>query len=137
MFSFKNYCKKHGLDATKTFNMVVGKGGGILPQRVGFQGYIAEITDTSIICSNDKLKVKKEIPFTSFTSAEFGIGSAQLWLQCTVDGAPFVFCSPRRDWKGAAAKLLLDKIGEQTEIKSWEEYHRYTGKLFLLYMFIR
>ena len=52
----------------KTFNMIVGQGGGILPQKVGMQGYIAEITDTAIICSNDKLKVKKEIPFTSFTS---------------------------------------------------------------------
>ena len=134
MSSLKKYCEKNGLDENKTFNMIVGQGGGILPQKVGMQGYIAEITDTSIICTNDKLKVKKEIPFTSFTSAEFGIGSAQLWLQCIVDGAPFVFCSPRRDWKDTAGKLLLEKIGEQTEIKGWKEYNGYTGKLFFLYM---
>lgn len=137
MSTLKKYCEKNGLDESKTFHMIVGNGGGILPQKVGMQGYIAEITDTSIICSNDKLKVKKEIPFSSFTSAEFGIGSAQLWLQCTVDGSPFVFCSPRRDWKDVSGKLLLKKIGEQTEIQDWKEYDRYTGKLFLLYMLIR
>ncbi len=114
--------------------MIIGEGGGILPQKVGMQGYIAEITETSVICTNDKLKVRKEIPFASFTSAEFGIGSAQLWLQCVVDGAPFVFCSPRRDWKSPAGKLLLEKIGEHTEIQGWKEYDGYTGKLFLLYM---
>ena len=135
MSSLKKYCEKNGLDESKTFNMIVGQGGGILPQKVGMQGYIAEITDTAIICSNDKLKVKKEIPFTSFTSAEFGIGSAQLWLQCIVDGNEFIFCSPRKSWKSPAAKLLLEKIGEKTEILSMKEYDQYTGKLFFIYMF--
>ena len=134
MSSLKKYCEKNGLDESKTFNMIVGHGGAILPQKVGMQGYIAEITDTSIICSNDKLKVKKEIPFTSFTRAEFGIGSAQLWLQCIVDGELFVFCSPRRDWKDAAGKLLLEKIGEQVDIEGWKEYNGYTGKLFWIYL---
>lgn len=134
MSSLKRYCEKNGLDESKTFNMIVGHGGSILPQKVGMQGYIAEITDTSIICSNDKLKVKKEIPFTSFTRAEFGIGSAQLWLQCIVDGELFVFCSPRRDWKDAAGKLLLEKIGEQVDIEGWKEYNGYTGKLFWIYL---
>ena len=134
MSTLKKYCAKHNLDENTTFNMIVGQGGGILPQKVGMQGYIAEITDDSIICTNDKLKVKKEIPFSSFSSAEFGIGSAQLWLQCIVDGAPFVFCSPRRDWKAPAGKLILEKIGEHTEIKGWKEYQGYTGKLFLIYM---
>ena len=134
MLSFKKYCEKNGLDTNKAFNMIVGQGGGILPQRIAMQGYIAEITDTSLICYNDKLKVKKEILFSSFTSAEFGIGSGQLWLQCIVDGAAFVFCSPRRDWKGPAGKLLLQKISEHTEIKDWKEYNGYTGKLFFLYL---
>ena len=67
MSSLKKYCEKNGLDENKTFNMIVGQGGGILPQKVGMQGYIAEITDTSIICSNDKLKVKKEIPMGKVT----------------------------------------------------------------------
>ncbi len=134
MSTLKKYCEKNGLDENKTFNMIIGEGGGILPQRVAMQGYFAEITETSVICTNDKLKVRKEIPFASFTSAEFGIGSAQLWLQCIVDGVPFVFCSPRRDWKSPAGKLLLEKIGEHTEIQGRKEYDGYTGKLFLLYM---
>lgn len=134
MSFLKAYCEKNGLDENKTFNMVVGEGGGILPQKISMQGYIAEITDTSVICSNDKLNVRREIPFSSFTSAEFGIGSAQLWLQCTVDGVPFVFCCPRRDWKAPAGKLLLEKIGAHTEIKGWKEYNGYTGKLFFIYL---
>ena len=135
MATLKKYCEKNGLDESKLFSMVVGDGGGILPQKISMQGYIAEVGETSIICSNDKLMVKKEIPYESFTSAEFGIGSGQLWLQCVVDGKPFVFCAPRRDWKDKACKLLLEKIGEKTEIKGWKEYNGYTGKLFLLYLF--
>ena len=78
---------------------------------------------------------KREIPFSSFQRAEFGIGSGQLWLQCIVDGNEFIFCSPRKSWKSPAAKLLLQKIGEQTEILSMKEYDQYTGKLFFIYMF--
>ena len=40
MSSLKKYCEKNGLDENKTFNMIVGQGGGILPQKVGMQGYI-------------------------------------------------------------------------------------------------
>lgn len=134
MLTLKKYCEKNGLDINKMFDMVLGEGGGILPQTTGMQGYIVEITDTSIICTNDKLGVKKEIPFTSFSRAEFGIGSAQLWLQCIVDGRPFVFCTTRSNWKAPSAKLLLDKIGEQTEILGMKEYNGYTGKLFFLYI---
>ena len=63
MTTLKKYCEENGLDINKAFDMVVGNGGGILPQKGGFTGYFAEITDTSIICTNDKLGVKKEIPF--------------------------------------------------------------------------
>ncbi len=134
MSTLKKYCEKNGLDENKMLSIIIGNGGGILPQTVGMQGYLAEITDASIICTNDKLQVKKEILFTSFKAAEFGIANAQLWLQCVVDGAPLVFCCTRGDWKSPAAKLLLDKIGEKTEIKGMKEYHGYTGKKFLLYM---
>lgn len=86
------------------------------------------------ICINDRLGVKTEIPFERFQHAEFGIGSAQLWLPCVVNGRPFVFCTNRRRWKSPVAQLLLRKIGEHTEILDWKEYDKYTGKLFLLYM---
>ena len=133
MKTLKNFCEETGLDINKAFDMVVGNGADILPAR-GYTGYFAEITDTSVICTNDKLGVKKEIPFSSFQSAEFGIGSGMLWLQCNIDGKFFAFTSPRKSWKTTGAKLLMDKISEQTEILSMKEYEHYTGKLFFIYM---
>ncbi|MBE6639192.1 MAG: hypothetical protein E7616_07030 [Ruminococcaceae bacterium] len=135
--SLEQYCKDNNLDKNKVFNMVMGEGGGILPCPAAFTGYMAEITDNSVICRNNKLNVYREIPFASFESAEFGIGSGNLWLQCVVEGSPFVFCSPRKSWKSPAAKLLIQKIEEQTGIIDKKEYEHFTGKLFLLYMLIR
>ena len=137
MTTLKKYCEENGLDINKAFDMVVGNGGGILPQKGGFTGYFAEITDTSIICTNDKLVVKKEIPFSSFTAAEFGIGSGNLWLQCVVDEKSFVFCTTRKGWKSPAAKLLMEKISAQAEIQGMKDYERYTGKLFLLWVLLK
>lgn len=134
MVTFKQHCEQNNIDPERALEFVVGEGGDILPQKVGFQGYFGEITDTSVIFTNYVLKVRKEIPFSLFTQADFGIGSAQLWLQCVVDGRPFVFCLRRKHWKSAPAKLLLEKIGEHTEVTGMKEYNGYTGKLFFLYM---
>jgi len=134
--TLKQYCEQNNLDQNKVFNMALARGGGILPTVTSFTGYITEIRDECLVCTNDKLNVfNKEIPFSSFQSAAFGIGSGQLWLQCIVDGNEFIFCSPRKSWKSPAAKLLLEKIGEKTEILSMKEYDKYTGKLFFIYMF--
>ncbi|MBQ9779368.1 MAG: hypothetical protein IJW00_00305 [Clostridia bacterium] len=133
--SFESYCKENNLDVNKVFTLVMGDGGSILPCPMGFTSYMGEITDTSLICRHDKLNVTKEIPFSSFQRAEFGIGSGNLWLQCVVDGSSFVFCTPRKGWKAPAAKLLMEKIEEHTEILSKKEYDRFTGKWFLLCMF--
>ena len=134
--TLKQYCEQNNLDQNRVFEMALARGAGILPTVTAFTGYMTEIEDDRIVCTNDKLNVfKKEIPFSSFQRAEFGIGSGQLWLQCIVDGKEFIFCSPRKSWKSPAAKLLLQKIGEQTEILSMKEYDQYTGKLFFIYMF--
>ena len=134
--TLKQYCEQNNLDQNTVFDMVLARGGGFLPTVTAFTGYITEIWDECLVCTNDKLNVfKKEIPFSAFQRAEFGIGSGQLWLQCIVDGNEFVFCSPRKSWKSPAAKLLLEKIGEKTEILGMKEYNQYTGKLFLIYMF--
>lgn len=135
--SHKSFCEAHNLDPNKVYELVLGEGGNILPCPSGFTGYMAEITDDALICMNDKLLEagSKTIPFSSFTQAEFGIGSGNLWLQCVVDGSPFVFCSPRKSWKSPAAKLLLEKIAAHTEILDQKEYDHYTGKLFFIYMF--
>ena len=134
--TLKRYCEQNNLDQNRVFDMVLARGAGILPTVTAFTGYMTEIEDDRIVCTNDKLNVfKREIPFSSFQRAEFGIGSGQLWLQCIVDGKEFIFCSPRKSWKSPAAKLLLQKIGKQTEILSMKEYDQYTGKLFFIYMF--
>ena len=134
MYTKKQFCEQNGIDPEKVLEFVVGHGGSILPQKVGFQGYFGELTDTSIIFTNDVLGVKKEVPFASFKQAEFGIGSAQLWLQCVVDDSPFVFCFRRKHWKSDLVKKLLEKIGEHTEIGGWKEYNGFTGKKFILYV---
>ena len=132
----KRYCEENKIDENRVFNMVLGESGSILPKARGYTGYIAEIKDDCIDCTNDKFGVfHKEIPFSSFERAEFGIGSGNLWLQCVVDGESFVFCSPRKSWKSPAAKLLIQKIGEKTPILSMKEYDQFTGKLFFIYMF--
>lgn len=134
MVTFKQFCEENKLTPERTLQVVIGQGGGILPQKISMQGYFAAIGEDSITFVNDVLGVKKEVPFHLFTSAEFGIGSAQLWLQCVVDGKPFVFCMRRTHWKSDAGKLLLEKIGAHTEILGMKEYNGYTGKLFFLYM---
>lgn len=131
----KQYCEENGLDINRVFDMCVSGDEGVLAGRGGYTGYFAEITDTSVICTNDKLGVKKEIPFTSFQKAEFGIGSGNLWLQCIVNGKFFAFCTPRKGWMAPSAKLLMEKIGEQTELLGMKEYEHFTGKLFFIYMF--
>lgn len=133
MLTKKKFAEQNGLDLSKVFELVLGQGGSILPGR-GFTGYMAEITESSLVCTNDKLGVKKEIPFSLFERAEFGIGNGLLWLQCVVDGEGFVFSSPRKGWKSEAGKLLLERIGEHTEIIDMKEYEHYTGKLFFIYM---
>ena len=135
MTTLKKYCEENNLDPNKVFDMVLGESGSILPKARGFTGYIVEIKDDCLDCTNDKFGViHKEIPFSSFQRAEFGIGSGQLWLQCVVEGEPFVFCSTRKNWKSPAAKLILEKISEHTQILGMDDYNKITGKLFLYYM---
>ena len=135
MMTVKKYCEENNLDPNKVFDMVLGESGSILPKARGFTGYIVEIKDDCLSCSNDKFNVfNKEIPFSSFQRAEFGIGSGQLWLQCIVAGESFVFCSTRKNWKSPAAKLILEKIGEHTEILGMDDYNKIMGKFFWYYM---
>ena len=135
MMTIKKYCEENNLNPDRVFDMVFGESGSLLPKARGFTGYIVEIKDDCLDFNNDKFGVShKEIPFTAFTHAEFGIGSGQLWLQCTVNGEFFAFCTPRKGWKSPAAKLLLEKIGEQTEILGMDEYKKIMGKFFWFYL---
>lgn len=123
-----------GADKPVKLPLIVGHGGNILPQKTAMQNYFAEITDTSIIFTNDKLGVKREVPFSSFSRAEFGVGKPELWLQCVVDGSPFIFCMTRKHWKSPAGRWLVEKIGEQTELLDKKEYDHYIGKWFIFHL---
>ena len=134
----KQYCEEKNLDPGKVFSMVLGESGNLLPKAIGFTGYIAEMKDDCLEFTNEKFGVfGKQIPFSAFQKAEFGIGSGQLWLQCYVAGEPFVFCFPRKVWKSSSAKLLLEKIEEHTEILDKTEYDKIAGPFFLWHLIMR
>ncbi len=140
MLKFSDYIEKNSISPDRALRVVVGFGGEHLPQKIGMQGYFAELTDTGFLFTNDVLGVdKKEIPFSAFSHAEFGLGSGQLWLQCVVNGSNFVFCLPRRVYKSAAGQFMLDKLDEQLDgepLREDRDYKRYMGKLFWLYAII-
>lgn len=136
---FKKYLEQNNISPDRALNVIIGLGGEILPQKVGMQGYFGELTDTGILFSNDVLNVeKKEVLFSSFTRAEFGLGSGQLWLQCTVNGSDFVFCLPRSNYKSAAGQYLLDKLDAQLgeSLRDDPDYKKYMGAFFWLWAII-
>lgn len=135
---FKEYIEKTHISPDRALKVVVGHGGDILPRR-GMTGYFGELTDTGMLLSNDQLNIeKKELLFSSFTRAEFGLGSGQLWLQCTVDGSDFVFCLPRSGYKSAAGQYLLDKLDAQLgeSLREDPDYKKHMGAFFWLYAII-
>ena len=134
MMTVRKFCEQNNLDESRVIDLVIGQGGSILPMAMGMTGYMTQLTDSSLIFTNDKLQVKKEVPYTCFKRAEFGIGNGLLWLQCVVDDSPFVFCLTRKKWKSPQGKEILEKIGQQTEIADMKLYDGYTGKKFILYM---
>ena len=57
MMTVKKYCEENNLDPNKFFDMVLGESGSILPKARGFTGYIVEIKDDCLSCTNDKFNV--------------------------------------------------------------------------------
>lgn len=137
---FKEFVAKNNLNPDRALPLVVGAGGTVLPQKGNYMtDYFAELTDTSIIFTSDKMNVdKKEVPFSSFTRADFGLGSAQLWLQCTVDGSDFVFCMFRSRYKSAAGQFLIDKLEERLgeSLRDDPEYKKFMGPFFWLWAIV-
>lgn len=132
----KGFCQENNLDENKVFEMIVGPRNEVFPVK-SMCCFMTLIGEDRITCINDKQGIKKDILFSSFQKAEFGIGSGQLWLQCEIDGKFMAFCTNRKAWKSEAAKLLLEKIGANTPILDTKEYERYTGPFFLFYALIR
>ncbi len=117
------------------FVLVLAEENPVLPGGTWTE-YEAEVSDDKLICKQKKdPAVTVEIPYASFQSAEFGIGSGNLWLQCELDRGRLVFCSPRKSWKSEAGKKLIEKIGGEIEIQDMKAYRQYTGPFFFLAMF--
>ena len=135
MKTFKKYCEENNLDTNNVFNAIFGVSGSFFPSSRNFSSFIAEIKDDCLEFTSDYFGVyHKQIPFSAFQKAEFGIGSGQLWLQCIVDGEEFIFCMPRRQWKAPVGKLLMEKISPYAEILDMDAYKKATGKLAWLYL---
>lgn len=117
------------------FILVLGGKNNILPGKNWTQ-YDVEITEKEMICTEKKdANNIINIPFESFKSAEFGIGSGNLWLQCKIADNSLNFCSPRKIWKSEQGKLLIERISSFIEIKDMKAYKSYTGPFFIFSMF--
>ena len=134
MMTFKKYCEENNLDQNKALEIVVSSDEGVLATRGAFTGYFAEITDTSMICTNDKLGIRKELPFADFNAAEFAISNGYLWIKCVVNGKFFAFNTTRKAWGAPAGKLLIQKISEKITIENMKHHEHYMGKWFFIYM---
>jgi hypothetical protein len=115
------------------FVLVVGGDHNVLPGN-GWTQYETEVLDDRII-SKAKDNTEYEVLFKDIKSAEFGIGSGNLWLQLELENGQLNFCSPRKCWKSEVGKKLIENISKFVEIKDMKEYNHYTGKLFFIYMF--
>ena len=117
------------------FVLVLGDAGSVLPGSVWTQ-YTVDVLEDKMVCAmkNDP-SVVVEIPYATFRSAEFGIGSGNLWLQCELENGKLNFCSPRKCWKSEAGKKLVGNIDKISPIKDMKNYKQYTGPFFFLAMF--
>lgn len=115
------------------FILVVTGDHNVLPGS-GWTQYETEVLDDKIV-SKAKDNTEYEVLFKDIKSAEFGIGSGNLWLQLELENGHLNFCSPRKCWKSEVGKKLIENISKFVEIKDMKEYNHFTGKLFFIYMF--
>lgn len=104
------------------FILVLGEENNILPGRL-WSGYKVKVLDDKMICTPNKEKtLNYEIYFKDFKKAVFGIGNANLWLQCETIYGPIVFCSPRRNWKSEAGKKIIESLGKYIKVEGMDDY---------------
>ncbi|MCH5159957.1 MAG: hypothetical protein J1F66_03815 [Clostridiales bacterium] len=117
------------------FSLILGEANSYLPGSKWTE-YEVEVSSDKLICTAKKDSASVyEINLSEFKAAEFGIGSGNLWLQCTLEKGYFVFCSPRKSWKSAEGARLIEAINNVCPIKDMKSYKQYTGPLFFIYMF--
>lgn len=132
MGDLNDFLQRHNTQKSELFQLVLGQENDILPGRA-FGGAPAIVGEDRLICYVAKEDKEYHIPYASFQKAEFGIGSGNLWLQCTVNGSFFVFCTTRKFWKSPHGKKLIEKINAVTPIEGMKAYEQFTGKLFFLH----
>lgn len=130
----KHYCARNGISPGQAVTLIVGEGSDLLPKKKNFEPYFATIGKEALICESLRIGVRVEIPFCKFQYAEFGIGAAKLWLQCMVGESEFIFALSKKEWKSDAGKLLLQRIGQHTELQDQKEYDSYTERSMFLNM---
>lgn len=117
------------------FRLVLGQENAYLPGKQWTE-YEVEVLSEKMVCSLKKdPSLCYEINYSEFKEAEFGIGSANLWLQCKLEKGDFVFCSPRKSWKSEEGKKLIEAINAVCSIKDMKAYKTYTGPFFFFAMF--
>ncbi|MCH5148684.1 MAG: hypothetical protein J1G05_04910 [Clostridiales bacterium] len=117
------------------FTLILGETSPYLPGGKWTE-YEVELSDGKMICTPKKDAEKSyEISLSEFQTAEFGIGSGNLWLQCKLTRGCLVFCSPRKSWKSEEATKLIDAINSVCPIKDMKAYKQYTGPFFFIHMF--
>lgn len=126
--------EKYDLSKENVMQILLGEANNILPGGL-WHGYAVLVEDEEMVCYTKTHETEFHIPYADFQRAEFGIGNGNLWLQCQIAGNSLVFCAPRKRWKSAAGKKLIEKISAVTQIQGMKDYERFTGKLFWLFMF--
>ena len=126
--------KKFGVPVEDVFELILGEKNAVLPGKTWY-AYGVICTDDEMICCNAGEQTEFRIPFSSFSRAEFGIGSGNLWLQTVTGGNSLVFCARRKMWKSPAGKKLIERISAVTPVLDMKAYDQFTGKLWFFAMF--
>ena len=121
------------LDINKVTGVVVGGANGVV--RGGtFSSYVVYVKDESMIWYHVKSKglFKKvysideevEIDYSDFSSAEFGRGNGNLWLQCVIKDEFIAFTNPPLGWKDSRTVKMIENIGKFVTIKDIELFNK-------------
>jgi len=132
-----DFLSKHNLEEADVFELIIGESNNVLPGKT-WQSYFVIPGESSMLCHKaDDENTVIELPYSSFTKAEFGIGSGNLWLQCLVSGEFLPFCSTKKNWLSPAAKKILEKLGGLISEEDKKLFSKATGKFSALYMFFK
>lgn len=137
MSAKSEFLKKNGLAEEEAFELILGCENGVLPGKV-WNSYFVVPGESSMVChkANDE-STRVEIQYASFEKAEFGVGSGNLWLQCSIDGEFMAFCSTKKNWRSAPMRTVLEKLGALISEEDKKLYAAATGKLGWLYLLFK